>query len=138
MAAELTWRAWNLLGLRVTRLQVDTQIALEIESNDCTLKLVFRTECYLQVANRIRHRLAVTDPVTLTPLLPVINQPLVRFMVASNGNCKLLLADSTVIWTDTGADWTSYGSGTLISASFNAAEFSTSTTAPRLAMRPRA
>ena len=118
MAAELTWRAWNLIGLRITRLQIDEEVALEIESNDCALRLVFKASCYLQVGNRIRHQLKAVDPVTLTPLLPIINQPLVRFMVAADGSCKLLLADSTVIWTDTATGWASYGSGTQVSASF--------------------
>ncbi|MEO1592253.1 MAG: hypothetical protein AAFU71_13300, partial [Cyanobacteria bacterium J06632_22] len=113
---------------------IDDRIALEIESNDCTLQLVFKTECYLQVANRIRHRLMAADPATLTPLLPVIHQPLVRFMVASSGTCKLLLADSTVIWTDTEADWASHGKGTLVSASFNAAVVSPEGRTPRLAL----
>ena len=107
------------MGLKITRLQIDHRFCLDIESTDCALTLVFKAECYLQVANRIRHRLLATEPGTLTPLLSVLNQPLVRFMVASNGDCKLLLADSTVIWTDASAEWESHGHGTLASASFS-------------------
>ncbi len=123
MTAQLTWRAWNLVGLSITRLQIDRQIRLDIESTDCALALVFKTECYLQVANRVRHQLVAAQPETLTPLLPTLHQPLMRFMTSSTGHCKLLLANGTVIWADPtpSNNWESYGQGTLVSASFNGA-----------------
>ncbi|MEL6138031.1 MAG: hypothetical protein AAFR42_11545 [Cyanobacteria bacterium J06628_6] len=120
MGSQLTWRAWNLVGLTVSRIQIDRQIHLEIQAPDCALTLSFQSECYLQVANRIRHTLITSQPDTLAPLLPVLHQPLVRFMVSTSGHCKLLLANSTVIWADPAAGqptWISRGEGSLGSAS---------------------
>ncbi|MEO0540322.1 MAG: hypothetical protein AAFZ80_05590 [Cyanobacteria bacterium P01_A01_bin.105] len=119
MASQLTWRAWNLLGLSVTRLRIDDEIALEIEAADCALTLVLKADCYLQVGNRVRQRLVPAQPATLGPLLPVLQQPLLRFMVSSEGHCKLLLANSTVIWAEPApvSVWASQGRGSLVSAS---------------------
>lgn len=111
---QATWRVWNLTGLTFDKLHIGNQVSIEVQASDCSLILTLDGPFQLQDV-RTTHELYPFQPQTLSPLLPLINQPLARFSVSNQGPCKLFFTHGRIIQAD--GDWRVKGTGSLASAS---------------------
>jgi hypothetical protein len=116
---QVTWRAWNLVGLKVNQLCLDTSVQLGVQATDCSLTLRFKTPFRLQTPKPLVYQLNPQQPESLSPLLMILKQPLMRFSIASTGDCQLMLANGTLIRSQDETGWSAQGSGSLVSVSFS-------------------
>jgi hypothetical protein len=120
MSVSEAWAEWDLSGLAVTQIRIDSSFQVHLWKLDRDLLLQLTTPFTYHQASGAA---VIVDPEaleTVVPALAVLHQSAIVFRASSLGRCELRFADGSSLTSQAQPAyeaWESHGSGALESAS---------------------
>ncbi len=118
MKAVEKWKSWDLRGLCVTQLTIDSRFTISIWARDRELQLILETP--FQFKNR-EGQVTDHDPEdvnSIATLLDLLNLEVIEFRVSSEGRCTLYFRNGMELRArldESFEAWKCYGRGSLAS-----------------------
>jgi len=120
MEEQAEWRTWNLSGLKVTQLRVDSQFHLHMWSLERDLLITFGTPFTLRSPEAEVQTFDPERSMSLCPLLSLMHRSVETFAASSIGECMLRFEDGSELRGvphESYEAWESHGTGELEGAS---------------------